>query len=165
MTAEIEEIVVHADLADAEHVLPEPAQAALGVGPRRDERRRQIRPPVPGACRSASRITVGGAPFFRGVEGLARTLEHHLHIEGRHGDLKGPTPEFFFAPTRAKERVAEWGGTGLDDRMAADWKPFVGFVEGWLEVEPGEGPEALKEAYLRVIDGKVPPQVGQVISV
>jgi hypothetical protein len=84
---------------------------------------------------------------------------------GRHGDLKGPTPEFFFAPTRAKQRISDWGGRELDERMAKDWKPFAGFAEGWLEVRNSSGPEGLKKTYLEVLEGKVPPQVGHVVSI
>jgi hypothetical protein len=83
---------------------------------------------------------------------------------GRHGDLPGPTPEFFFAPTRAKKRISDWGGRDLDDRMAADWKPFVGFVKDWLEVRNSSGPDGLEKTYREVLEGRVPPNAGHVVS-
>ncbi len=92
-------------------------------------------------------------------------MSHHEQLSaGRNGKLKGPTPEFFFAPVRGKKRASDWGGRELDDRMAADWKPFVDFVAGWLEVRNSSGPEGLKETYLEVLEGRVPPQVGHVVS-
>ena len=48
--------------------------------------------------------------------------------------------------------------------MAAAWKPFVEFADGWLEVRTSSGPEGLKEAYLEVLEGKVPPKAGHVVS-
>ena len=93
-------------------------------------------------------------------------LSHWEQVSaGRHGDLKGPAPEFFFAPTRASKRIEDWGGRELDDRMAAAWRPFVDFAEGWLEVRESSGPEGLRETYLEVLEGGVPPQVGHVVSV
>ena len=92
-------------------------------------------------------------------------MSHHEQLSaGRHGKLRGPTPEFFFAPTRAKKRISDWGGRELDDRMAAAWKPFVEFADGWLEVRTSSGPEGLAETYLEVLDGKVPPQAGHVVT-
>jgi Protein of unknown function (DUF2855) len=92
-------------------------------------------------------------------------MSHHEQLAaGRHGKLKGPKPEFFFAPVRAKKRISDWSGRELDDRMAAAWKPFVEWCGGWLEVRRGEGPDALKDTYLEVLDGKVPPKAGHVVS-
>ena len=48
--------------------------------------------------------------------------------------------------------------------MVESWHPFVEWTGGWLEVIHGRGPEALKEAYLEVLDGKVDPAVGHVLS-
>jgi hypothetical protein len=40
----------------------------------------------------------------------------------------------------------------------------VEWSAGWLEVKHGKGGEALKDAYLEVLDGKVAPQAGHVVS-
>ena len=37
-------------------------------------------------------------------------------------------------------------------------------VGGWLETIHGEGFDALKDAYLEVLEGRVEPQAGHVIS-
>jgi hypothetical protein len=70
----------------------------------------------------------------------------------------------FFAPDRIVKRRADWGAGGLDERVTESWKPFVEWSAGWLEVKHGEGGEALKDAYLEVLDGKVAPQAGHVVS-
>ena len=83
---------------------------------------------------------------------------------GRHGSLPGPTPEFFFAPTRITKRTEDWGAGGLDERVTKSWKPFVEWAHGWIEIRRDEGADGLKAAYLEVLDGGVPPTAGHVIS-
>jgi hypothetical protein len=90
-------------------------------------------------------------------------MTHHTEMEGG-SDLPGPQPAFFFAPTRLKKRGADWGTAELDQRVTEAWHPFAEWTGGWLEVIHGRGPEALKEAYLQVLDGKVDPAAGHVIS-
>ena len=89
---------------------------------------------------------------------------HHDQMAAGAGDLPGPRPAMFFAPDRIVKRRADWGAGGLDERVTEAWKPFVEWSAGWLEVKHGEGGEALKDAYLEVLDGKVAPQAGHVVS-
>jgi len=79
-------------------------------------------------------------------------------------DLPGPTPAFFFAPTRAAKRTADWGGAGMRDRMAEAWAPFVAWTGDWLEVRHSKGLEALEPAYLELLDGSVDPAAGRVFE-
>lgn len=90
-------------------------------------------------------------------------LTHREDLGGAKG-LPGPQPEFFFAPTRLKKRAADWGGEGVNTRLAEDWPPYVAWVKEWLEVEHHEGPEELERVYLETLDGKSDPAVGHVIS-
>lgn len=90
-------------------------------------------------------------------------VTHHDKVGDVEG-LPGPRPEMFFAPTRITERIADWGAAAVDEKVCGSWKPFVDWSGGWLEVERRSGTEALKETYLEVLDGKVPPRVGRVIS-
>jgi hypothetical protein len=90
-------------------------------------------------------------------------MTHHEEMAGG-SDLVGPDPVFFFAPVRIKKRGADWGAADLDQRVTDAWHPFVDWTGGWLEVIHGSGPEALQQAYLEVLDGKVDPAAGHVLS-
>jgi hypothetical protein len=82
----------------------------------------------------------------------------------RGGELPGPRPEFFFAPDRVTMRSADWGRAGLESRVAETWHPFCEWTGGWLKTIRGRGFEALRDAYLEVLDGGVPPDTAHVIS-
>jgi hypothetical protein len=90
-------------------------------------------------------------------------MTHWEEMEGGDG-LPGPTPVFFFAPARAEKRTEDWGGTGLRDRMAAAWKPFVEWTGGWLEITRAKGLDSLPAAYLELLDGRVDPAAGRVFE-
>ena len=91
-------------------------------------------------------------------------MTHHGELGAVPDDLPGPRPEFFFAPTQAAKRGAEWGGEGLARRVGAAWAPYVEWTEGWLEVARGSGPDALQKAYLEVLEGRSDPRRGHVLT-
>ena len=80
------------------------------------------------------------------------------------GDLPGPDPTFFFAPTRAAKRTEDWGGAGLRKRMAEAWVPFVEWTGEWLEIRRDSGPQAIESAYREFLDGGVDPAAGYSIT-
>lgn len=80
------------------------------------------------------------------------------------GDLPGPTPAFFFAPDRVSKRSQEWGRSELETRVADAWHPFCEWMGGWLETVPGEGFEAVRGAYLDVLEGRVEPRRAHVLT-
>ncbi len=80
------------------------------------------------------------------------------------GELPGPRPVFFFAPSRVTKRAEDWGRAGLEQRVAAAWHPFCEWIDGWLEPLPGRGFDALQRAYLDVLEGRVAPNTAHVIS-
>ncbi|HEV7771048.1 MAG TPA: DUF2855 family protein [Solirubrobacterales bacterium] len=80
------------------------------------------------------------------------------------GDLPGPRPTFFFAPTRVVKRGEDWGRIGLETAVADAWHPFCEWISGWLEPIHGEGFEAVRGAYLDVLEGRVAPDTAHVIS-
>ena len=90
------------------------------------------------------------------------------HFDRLAGDdaspLPGPRPAFFFAPDHVRRRSKEWGREGLDSRFAEAWIPFVEWASGWLWVVRGEGGEAVKNAYLELLEGRADPSVGYVLS-
>jgi hypothetical protein len=80
------------------------------------------------------------------------------------GDLPGPTPTFFFAPDRVVKRSEDWGGAGLEARVADAWHPFCEWTGGWLDVLRGHGFDAVELAYLDVLEGRVDPKTAHVLS-
>jgi len=82
-------------------------------------------------------------------------------VEGLSG---GPKPYFFFAPTYAQERIAEWGRAGFQQRLAEAWGAFIGGATGWLRVVEGAGPEAVRAQYLEMLEGRIDPAAGHVLS-
>ncbi len=83
---------------------------------------------------------------------------------GGDGDLPGPTPTLFFAPDRVVKRSAAWGAAGLETRVADAWHPFCEWIGGWLETIDGDGFEAVEEAYIDVIEGRVAPDRAHVLT-
>jgi len=79
------------------------------------------------------------------------------------GELPGPAPEFFFAPTHMERMSAELGPAEFQRRLGAAWADFLGRLGDWMEVEHGEGPEALERVWLGFVDGKVDPRRGHVL--
>jgi hypothetical protein len=89
---------------------------------------------------------------------------HHDRMGAVPDSLPGPPPTFFFAPDRVAKRTTEWGRDGFETRVGEAWRPYVQWCAGWLEVIPGEGPEALQRAYLDLLDGSIDPAQAHVLS-
>jgi Protein of unknown function (DUF2855) len=98
------------------------------------------------------------------VHSMAVGITHWEELGAGAGDLPGPSPTFFFAPDRVVKRSADWGRAGLETKVADAWHPFCEWIAGWLKVDRGQGFEALKSAYLEVLEGRVEPQRAHVIS-
>jgi Protein of unknown function (DUF2855) len=90
-------------------------------------------------------------------------VTHYEEMAGG-SELAGPDPVFFFAPDRVTKRGASWGAADLDRRVTEAWHPFAEWTGGWLEVIHGQGADAIANAYLEVLDGKVDPAAGHVLS-
>ena len=95
---------------------------------------------------------------------MAVGVTHWEDFEGG-ADLPGPAPKFFFAPTRVTKRVEDWGPAGLEERVAEAWGPFCEWCSGWLEVEEAEGWDAVRDSYLEVLEGRIPPSRATVLKV
>jgi hypothetical protein len=76
------------------------------------------------------------------------------------GELPGPAPELFFAPTYLAKLREELGGPELGRRMDAAWEAFVTRVSDWLDVEHGEGGAPAVQAWLTLVDGRTDPRRG-----
>jgi hypothetical protein len=98
------------------------------------------------------------------VQSMAVGVTHWEEFGAGEGELPGPTPTLFFAPDRVVKRSKEWGPAGLETNVAEAWHPFCEWIGSWLEVVHGQGFEAVRSAYLDVLEGRVEPRTAQVIS-
>jgi hypothetical protein len=89
---------------------------------------------------------------------------HWDRLGGGTEELPGPNPKFFFAPDRMSKRTDDWGPGGVQARVRDAWGPFGEWLSSWLEVVHGSGPEEVERVYLELLDGRVAPSVGHVMS-
>lgn len=74
--------------------------------------------------------------------------------------LPGVRPVFFFAPDRAKARLADWGQQEFAKRVGSASAAFVADARNWLKLETHRGPEAIVTAYRSVLKGDARPDAG-----
>ncbi len=98
------------------------------------------------------------------VHSMAVGVTHWEELGGGGDELPGPRPTFFFAPTRVSKRSKDWGRDGLQARVADAWHPFCEWTGSWLETIPGQGFDAVRAAYLNVLEGRVDPTHAHVLS-
>lgn len=98
------------------------------------------------------------------VHSMAVGVTHWEEFGAGGGDLPGPQPTFFFAPTRVTKRSKDWGRAALESRVADTWHPFCEWTGGWLETTEGRGFEALQNAFLDVLEGRVEPRRAHVLT-
>jgi hypothetical protein len=94
---------------------------------------------------------------------MAVGATHWEEMESGEGELEGPPPAFFFAPARVVKRSEDWGRLELEKRVAEAWQPFCEWIGGWLETIPGEGFDAVRSAWLEVLEGGVDPRRAHVL--
>ena len=77
--------------------------------------------------------------------------------------LPGPQPALFFAPDQIRKRAGEWGMGELNARFS---KALADFVAGapWLKLIRHKGAEGLQTAYKDVLEGRVSPDEGHIIT-
>jgi Protein of unknown function (DUF2855) len=98
------------------------------------------------------------------VYSMAVGITHWEDLGAGQGELPGPTPAFFFAPSRVEKRSEDWGPAGLEQRVAEAWHPFCEWTAGWLEAIHGSGFGALESAYVDVLEGRTGPKTAHVVS-
>lgn len=122
----------------------------------------------------------GDAPLRRAIhERFGEALRYSCSVGGTHWDalgpgrdLPGPRPTLFFAPAQFAKRSAPppegWGTARLQVRLAASWREFMGRVNDpaapWLRVRRAEGADAVRDAYLAVLENRVDPRDGWMLS-
>ena len=113
-----------------------------------------------GAVRLAVHSHYGGEL----IHSMAVGATHWEEFGSGEADLPGPAPSFFFAPDRVVKRSADWGRTGLEARVADAWHPFCEWTMGWLDLISGQGFEAVRSAYIDVLEGRIDPKRAHVLS-
>jgi hypothetical protein len=98
------------------------------------------------------------------VQSMAVGVTHWEEFGSDGGELPGPAPTLFFAPTRVTKRAKDWGRAELETRVADAWHPFCEWTGGWLETIRDQGLEGVRSAYLDVLEGRVDPRRAHVIS-
>ena len=87
---------------------------------------------------------------------------------GKVGEIPGPRPTLFFAPSQIKKRSSEWGSAVLMGKLAAAWQLFMVPVtrpdQPWLHVVNAKGFDACLAAMTEVIGGASKPEEGHVLS-
>ena len=78
---------------------------------------------------------------------------------------KIPVAELFFAPTHAENKIKEWGNETFTLRLAKDLKAFTEDAAAWMELAYIDFNEATQELYLNMLNGKVNPSIGYIISI
>ncbi len=99
-------------------------------------------------------------------EGLARSIivgATHWEAGRAPSELTGPKPAMFFAPDQIRKRQADWGPGEIDVRFDKGLRAFVA-DSPWLTLVQHRGVEGLTHAYHSVLEGKVSPQDGHIIS-
>jgi uncharacterized protein DUF2855 len=95
---------------------------------------------------------------------MAVGMTHWEEMGSGGGELPGPVPAFFFAPDRVVKRSEDWGRAGLETKVADAWHPFCEWTGGWVEPIRGQGFEAVRDAYLDVLEGRVDPKRAHVLT-
>jgi hypothetical protein len=115
----------------------------------------------------------GDSAVTRAVhEHFGDRLTYSMIVGGTHwdgpppvaGDLPGPAPQFFFAPSQIAKRNKDWGRDGLEARTLDAWVAYREWVDGWLHFERSHGPDAVQHTYLELLAGRVDPTVGHVCT-
>jgi hypothetical protein len=98
------------------------------------------------------------------VHSAAVGVTHWTEMTTGAGELKGPSPVFFFAPDRIVKRRADWGANQLDRNLAEAWHPFAAWSSDWLRVEGISSEDDIQRSYLELLDGRVDPASGCIVE-
>lgn len=79
-------------------------------------------------------------------------------------DTPGPKPQFFFAPSQISKRSKEWGRDALNNRLETALAVFIEGSQQWLRIEHLHGTDAVGETYSQLVAGKMPPEIGNILS-
>ena len=79
-------------------------------------------------------------------------------------ELPGPPRILFFAPDHARKRVGDWGAAAFQSRVGEAMRQFLASTTPWLRIAEGRGRNAVESVYRAMLEGKVDPAEGHVLS-
>jgi hypothetical protein len=88
----------------------------------------------------------------------------HWEQRATQHQLPGAKPQFFFAPTQVGKRRKDWGPGGIEQRFGVAWRELLPSVNGWMKVVRGRGRAEVEAAYREVLEGRLKPEQGHVLS-
>jgi hypothetical protein len=88
----------------------------------------------------------------------------HWDAQRSGGNLPGAKPEFFFAPAHIGKREAEWGAAVLFQKAYAAGAQLAEKTSAALTVEFIQGPDAARNVWIDMLDNKVSPKRGMMVS-
>jgi hypothetical protein len=102
---------------------------------------------------------------------FGESLKYSCSIGATHWDqtshrveTPGPKPQFFFAPSQVSKRSKEWGREELNNRLETALAVFIEGSQQWLCIEHLHGSDAVSETYSQLVAGKMPPEIGNILS-
>jgi len=98
-------------------------------------------------------------------------LKYSMSIGATHWDksasstnILGPKPQFFFAPGQLVKRGKEWGREVINERLDTALDIFINDARMFCTIECAQGSTEVERVYNALINGTVPPQVGNILS-
>ena len=98
-------------------------------------------------------------------------LKYSMSIGATHWDksasstnILGPKPQFFFAPGQLVKRGKEWGREVINQRLDSALDIFINDARVYSSIEYAQGPTEVERIYNALLNGTVPPQAGNILS-
>ena len=98
-------------------------------------------------------------------------LKYSMSIGATHWDksasstnILGPKPQFFFAPGQLVKRGKEWGREVINERLDTALDIFINDARTFSTIHYAQGPTEVERVYNALINGTMPPQAGNILS-
>ena len=89
----------------------------------------------------------------------------HWDAKRHKGETQGARPTFFFAPAQFAKREQDWGPGVVMQRALEASARVAADARSLLEVRHTCGAEAVRDAYVEMLNGRTPPHLGVMLSV
>jgi len=109
---------------------------------------------------------IAGLHEHLGENMVASVIVGATHWEaGRHqGTLPGAKPTLFFAPAQMAKCDQDWGAGEMIRRAYEASAAIAKRTRHALSITHEAGPQMVRAAYLKMLNGKVPPETGVILS-